>query len=150
LGTCERADARRSSSAQMLAVSGFESDPWVLWAIRAAIWMVLAFVAILGFRMIWGMWDGKLDVADLVTGPSGRLSNAALCYFVGVGVASMAVLRDAADGTLSWEVLAVYLVALGIFDVGKRGLNALEIIKGNGNGNHGKGAAGPPAASGGG
>jgi hypothetical protein len=131
-------------------VSGFDTDVWILWALRAAVWMTLLFVAILGLRMLWGMHRGNFDVVDLVTGPGGRLSNMALGYFVGVGVGSLAVLRDAADGTVSWEVLAVYLGALGLFDVGKRGLNVLEIIKGNGHGNHKSGGGDPPAPGAGG
>lgn len=119
-------------------MSGFDTDIWVLWALRAAVWMTLAFVAILGLRMLWGMWRGYFDIVDLVSGPSGRLSNMAMAYFVGVGVGSLAVLRDAADGTMSWEVLAVYLGALGLFDVSKRGLNVIEMVK---NGKQGGGRA---------
>lgn len=108
------------------------ADPWLLWSARAVgLLFALAAAAII-VRLLYGAARGKLDLADLVTGPSGRLSASRVAYLVGVVVSSIVVLRDATDGRVNETLVLFYLGALGLFDVTKRGINVIEKIKLNG------------------
>lgn len=113
-------------------MNSFESDPLVLWAIRAWIWLLFFGAVALGVRVMCLTLRGQCDPVDLLRGPGGRLSNMATGYYVALGVGAIAVLRDAADGTASWELLAVFMGLAGAADVAKRGLNVLETIRNGG------------------
>jgi len=109
-------------------MNGFDSDPFILWSIRITIILMLAFVVALMVRIILATISGRLDFADVVCGPSGRMSWKKLFGIAAAGTVLTAVLRDAADGTLSWELVAVVLGAAGLIDVGAGGLNVWEKI----------------------
>jgi hypothetical protein len=106
----------------------FESDPYILWSIRVGVIFMLAFVVALLLRVLMGTIAGRLDLADIVCGPSGRLSWKKLFGIAAAGTVLIAVLRDAADGTLSWELAAVTLGAAGLIDLGASGINVYEKI----------------------
>jgi hypothetical protein len=109
-------------------MSGFDTDPFVLWSLRIGVVLMLALAVAMMVRIIVATISGRLDFADVVCGPSGRMSWKKLFGITASGVVLMAVLRDAADGTLSWELVAVVLGAAGLIDLGAGGLNVWEKI----------------------
>lgn len=109
-------------------MTSFESDPFIVWSIRITIVLMMAFVVALMARVILAVISGRLDMVDMICGPSGRMSWKKLFGMAAGGTILMAVLRDAADGTLSWELAAVTLGAAGLIDLAAGGLNVWEKI----------------------
>jgi hypothetical protein len=104
----------------------FESDPYILWSIRIGVIFMLAFTVAVMVRVVVGAVSGRLDPADMLCGPSGRLSWKKAFGLAAAGTVLVAMLRDAADGTLSWELAAVVLGAAGLIDLGSTGMNVWE------------------------
>lgn len=130
---------------------GLETDPFMLWAIRGAVYLLLLLVAALIAQLLWAVVKGDLYLPDVLTGPSGRLSWKKIGGVMMTGAVAMAVMRDAADGTLSWELAAVALVAAGMIDVAGGALNEFAnwIKLKNGGGNEQAAGTGKGASAGG-
>lgn len=110
-------------------MTGFDSDPFIIWSIRILVVMMLAFVTALMVRVILNAITGKLEFADVVIDPTtGKMSWKQLFGMGAAGSIIVAVMRDASDGTLSWELAAVVLSAAGLIELGNKGLNAFESV----------------------
>lgn len=117
-------------------------DPVVLWSIRVCTLALVALILALVSRLIYGALRGRIDLADLLTGPSGRLSWSRAFGTIAAGAATMIVLELSSNGKITWEILAVYLLAAGLIDMGKRGMAMFETITKLKNGNKPEGYAG--------
>ena len=110
-------------------MTGFDSDPFILWSIRVLIVMMLAFAVALMTRVIIEAIAGRLEFVDVVRDPdTGKMSWKQLFGMGAAGSIIVAVMRDASDGTLSWELAAVVLSSAGLLELGNKGLNAFESV----------------------
>lgn len=110
-------------------------DPVVVWSLRVCTVALAILIVSLVSRLVYGAIRGRIDLADLLTGPSGRLSWSRAFGTVAAGAATMVVLELSAAGKITWEILGVYLMAAGLIDMGKRGMAMMETITRVKNGN---------------
>jgi hypothetical protein len=112
----------------MIGLDFFTRDTVVIWATRVCVLALAALILALVTRLIYGAIRGRIDLADLLTGPSGRLSWSRAFGTVAAGASTMMLMDLSAAGKLSWEHLMVYLAAAGLVDLGKRGLVTWETV----------------------
>jgi hypothetical protein len=112
----------------MIGLDFFTRDTVVIWATRVCVLALAALILALVTRLIYGAIRGRIDLADLLTGPSGRLSWSRAFGTVAAGASTMMLMELSAAGKLSWEHLMVYLAAAGLVDLGKRGLTTWETV----------------------
>ncbi len=121
----------------MLDLEILSRDPVVLWTTRVCVVALAALILALVVRLFYGAIRGRIDLADLLTGPSGRLSWSRAFGTVAAGASTLMLMELSSSGKLQWEHLFVYLGAAGLVDLGKRGMTMWEKvteIKQNGNG----------------
>jgi len=110
-------------------MSGFDSDPFIVWSIRILVVMMLAFTVALMARVIIEAVAGRLEFVDVVRDPDTHKMSWKQLFGMGAsGSIIVAVMRDASDGTLSWELAAVVLTAAGLLELGNKGINMFESV----------------------
>lgn len=103
----------------------FDSNPFAVWAIRVMMGLVLLLVAALVAQLLHAVFTGRIYLPDLFL-DRGNLSWKKIGGVMLTFAVFMAILRDAADGTLSWELAAVGLFGAGLIDATGGGLGLID------------------------
>lgn len=103
----------------------FDSNPFAIWVIRVMMGLFLLLIAALVAQLLHAVFTSRIYLPDLFL-DRGNLSWKKIGGVLLTSAVFLAVLRDAADGTLSWELALVALVGAGLIDAAGGGLGVLD------------------------